>query len=180
MRNINTWFMNTIDLSTQVSNILENVARVRAGIPARLYAIGLTILAIAAGAVTWYFDYAATIEHAAPIIFNVASALNGLDPFAITVVAWSLTISPTLVEMMAPNLSRASFTIATVFYFCLAFDMVTDYPRVLETVGLYHDMLGNWFVRVIATVLLLFFASIGFELLFVMFAVSAVYLWLRG
>jgi hypothetical protein len=86
--------------------------------------------------------------------------------------------------MFAPRLAARSFLISIAFYACLLFDAATDAPRVKQTLALFDlgaagglvETIGYW----VAYALLLLFASIGFELLFVVCAVCALYLLLRG
>ena len=205
MKNVTTWFLHSMDMSEQLAAALATLQGVSRGIPARIYAFALSVIAIASGAMAWHFDYAATIEVSRLLAFNLASSLSDvIPPLFVTTVLWACTIAPTAIEMFLPSLAKRSFFISLAFYCCLLFDMATDYPRVAGTVALYeptgaaagtgamYEPMGaaagtvamyepmGAAARWAAIAGLLLFASIGFELLFVVSAVGAVYLWLRG
>jgi hypothetical protein len=163
---------------------LHNASSIAHGIPARIYAFVLAIIAIAMGALAWYFDYAATIIFAEPVISRVVGSIPQGYGIPVAAVAFALSVLPTAIEMFAPRLAARSFLISIAFYACLLFDAATDAPRVKQTLALFDlgaagglvETIGYW----VAYALLLLFASIGFELLFVVCAVCALYLLLRG
>jgi hypothetical protein len=175
-------FLEAIDLSEQLSVGLQNASGIANGIPARIYALVLAIIATAMGALAWHFDYAATITFAEPVISSVIGSIPAGYGVPVAAVAFALSVLPTAIEMFAPRLATRSFLISIAFYAMLLFDAATDAPRVQQTLGLYLagdglvETIGYW----LAYALLLLFASIGFELLFVVCAVCAVYLALRG
>jgi hypothetical protein len=183
-RSLTQGFLSAIDLSEQLSVGLHNASSIAHGIPARIYAFVLAIIAIAMGALAWYFDYAATIIFAEPVISRVVGSIPQGYGIPVAAVAFALSVLPTAIEMFAPRLAARSFLISIAFYACLLFDAATDAPRVKQTLALFDlgaagglvETIGYW----VAYALLLLFASIGFELLFVVCAVCALYLLLRG
>jgi hypothetical protein len=183
-RSLTSGFLSAIDLSEQLSVGLHNASSIAHGIPARIYAFVLAIIAIAMGALAWYFDYAATIIFAEPVISRVVGSIPQGYGIPVAAVAFALSVLPTAIEMFAPRLAARSFLISIAFYACLLFDAATDAPRVKQTLALFDLGAGGGLVETIgywvAYALLLLFASIGFELLFVVCAVCALYLLLRG
>jgi hypothetical protein len=182
-RTLTSGFLSAIDLSEQLSVGLHNASSIAHGIPARIYAFVLAIIAIAMGALAWYFDYAATIIFAEPVISRVVGSIPQGYGIPVAAVAFALSVLPTAIEMFAPRLAARSFLISIAFYACLLFDAATDAPRVKQTLALFDlapvglvETIGYW----VAYALLLLFASIGFELMFVVCAVCALYLLLRG
>jgi hypothetical protein len=176
--------MSAIDLSEQLGNVLQNASTIPYGLTARIYAMVLSTVAIAMGAFAWYFDYAATIVFAAPVMGQVVGSIPaGWGPY-IPAIGFCITVAPTAIEMFAPRLTARSFLISLAFYGMLMFDVATDSPRVFATLNMYADRFGDGVIGQalywIAYAILLLFASIGFELLFVVCAVVALYLFLRG
>jgi hypothetical protein len=183
-RSLTQGFLSAIDLSEQLSVGLHNASSIAHGIPARIYAFVLAVIAVAMGALAWYFDYAATITFAEPVISRVVGSIPQGYGIPVAAVAFALSVLPTAIEMFAPRLAARSFLISIAFYACLLFDAATDAPRVKQTLALFDlgaagglvETIGYW----VAYALLLLFASIGFELMFVVCAVCALYLLLRG
>jgi hypothetical protein len=129
-------------------------------------------------ALAWYFDYSATIEYALPVIQMIIGSIPQAYAVYLPIVSWMLTILPTAVEMFLPRAVNDSFTAGFLLYSILLFDIATDSPRVIAVLSLYG--VTNGIEYWISFPILLFFASIGFELLFVVCAVCALFLALRG
>jgi len=167
-----------MDISEQLSIALINISELPRGIVARIYAVGLGIIAVALLALAWYFDYSATIEYALPVVQMVVGSIPPHYAVYVPLISWMLTILPTAVEMFLPRAVNNSFIAGLLFYAILLFDMATDTPRVAVVLSLYGVTKGiaYW----ISFPVLLLFASIGFELLFVICAVCALFLALRG
>lgn len=97
-----------------------------------------------------------------------------------------LTLLPTLVELFGARFAAVGIRVAAALvYLFSAFDMLTDWPRVVEFCGTFRERfdgmgilagIGFWLFRM----LFLFLASFGFELLLVVFAVCALALLLGG
>jgi hypothetical protein len=167
-----------LDISEQLSIALQNISSVPHGVVARIYAVGLGIIAVAFGALAWHFDYDATIQYALPVLESVVGSIPSAHAMYIPYIAWALSVMPTAIEMFLPRAAANNFFAGLSLYAMLIFDMATDAPRVSEMMGLYGVTAGlsYW----VGFPILLLFASIGFELMFVVCAVSAIYLMLRG
>ncbi len=181
---ITSGFLKAFDLSEQLYIALNNANTIARGLPARIQALVMAIVAVAMGAAAWYFDYSATIHHATPVLERIVGSLPPGWAAYIPAIAWALSVFPTALEMFAPRLAARSFIISFAFFACVAFDMATDTPRVQEIMGLYVDSSTLEPIGTVAYwlgfVVLLAFASLGFELLFVICAVISLFLLLRG
>lgn len=182
--NITSGFLAAIDLSEQLSIGLHNAGGIQRGVPARIYAGVLAVAAIATGALAWYFDYDATITFAQPLTERVIGSIPTGYGIPLAAIAFALSVLPTAMEMFAPRLATRSFLISIAFYAFLLFDLATDAPRVSATLNIYSNVFSTGvfghLAYGVAYAFLLLFASIGFELLFVICAVCSVYLFLRG
>jgi uncharacterized membrane protein (DUF485 family) len=181
-RSLTDSILSALDLSEQLAVALRNTEGIPRGFPARFYAIALAVGAVGSGLLAWYFDYAATIAYAEPLIAGVVGSIPPGWGVPLSLAAFVLTILPTAVEMFAPRLAQGSFFVGVAFYATLLFDAATDAPRVAQTVSQFIPTAGGWDAigYGIAYAILLLFATIGFELLFVVCAVCALFLALRG
>lgn len=176
------WFFDAIDIS---NNINRGISAVRGYPPVLCYLTAACLGIICWALVTpiWYFDIEATMvwtDRAAAGILPPAHNTDWAPFFAGFVL--SLTMLPTLIELVAVRFARANITpAAALVYTFSVFDMITDWPRVIAFVDLYQDALDKYgvfapVVEWIFRILLLFMASFGFEAVFVVFATVAVFL----
>lgn len=169
---MNRGFLNLIDLSLNIQRGLLAIRGVSGGVAA-LMAVGLTILACGLAPLVWFFDLSATIAYADPLVRELTPTLPGQFVAFATFVVLSLTLLPTIVELLMPRIGTQVQSAAFLVFLFSAVDAVTDWPRVAATMAAYHanfaqwGMAGNvlWFV--LHPVLLLF-ATFLFELLFVL------------
>lgn len=165
-----------LDMSEQLKSGLHRIQGVPMGMPSKIYAVGLGIVAVGMGLLAWHFDYAATIIYSTPIINNIVAGLpTGYGQY-IAFIAFILTILPTAIEMFVPRAATGTFA-GLLFYGCLLFDMATDAPRVWQTLAFFPELDGMAYA--IAYAVLLLFSSIGFEIMFVVASVCGLFLALR-
>lgn len=169
-------FWDTIDVAENSKRGLQAVKGIN-GYAALLMLIPFSFLIIAFGLLSWYFDLSATSEwtqHAVKEIWKT------IPESAATFIGWTVVciiILPTLVELFMARFAITGIKFAAIIVFCVSlFDMVTDWPRVVQFTDGYKeafDQLGFLSVPVFFAVRLLwlFLASFAFESLFLVFCV---------
>lgn len=179
------WFLDSIDLS---ANIQRGLAAVRGitGLPALILGGALTLICVALLPLVWYFDIDATLMASDQALSVILPSLPYEIASMAALVTLGLTLLPTLVELFGARFAAAQIRVAAALvYLFSAFDMLTDWPRVVEFCGTFRERfdgmgplagVGFWLFRL----LFLFLASFGFELLLVVFAVCALALLIGG
>lgn len=179
------WFLDSIDLSANIERGLAAVRGVR-GLPALILAGALTLICLALTPLVWYFDIDATLMASDQALNTLMPTLPVEVMGLMSFIVLGLTLMPTLVEMFGARFAAVGIRVAAALvYLFSAFDMLTDWPRVVEFCETFRPRfdgmgalagLGFWLFRL----LFLFLASFGFELLLVVFAVCALALFLSG
>lgn len=179
------WFLDAIDLSANIERGLTAVRGIR-GLPALILGGALTLICVALLPLVWYFDIDATLMASDAALGVIMPSLPYEVASMAALVTLGLTLLPTLVELFGARFAAVGIRVASALvYLFSAFDMLTDWPRVVEFCAAFRDRfdgmgmaagLGFWLFRL----LFLFLASFGFELLLVVFAVCALALLLGG
>jgi hypothetical protein len=179
------WFLDAIDLSSNIERGLAAVRGVR-GLPALILGAALSLICVALLPLVWYFDIDATLMASDSALGIVLPSLPVEAVGMAAFITLGLTLLPTLVELFGARFAAVGIRVASALvYLFSAFDMLTDWPRVVEFCGVFRERfdgmgfaagLGFWLFRL----LFLFLASFGFELLLVVFAVCALALLLNG
>lgn len=178
------WFFDMIDLGTNLKRALQAIRSVT-GLPALVLAIALTILCVALAPLIWHFDINSTLTWTDRAVTYIIPTLP-LELVAYgQIVAISITILPTLVELFTARFAIAGIAaFKGIIYACALFDGITDYPHVDAFLTEFQpqiDQLGllagpTWLVARIAW---LFMATFGFEVVFVLCAVCALVLFIN-
>ena len=177
-------FWGYIDLSDNLQRALSSIRGIR-GINALLLAAALGFISYGLFWLVWYFDIGATLDWTSQAIAVIAPSIPpGMAPYAGALVL-AITLLPTLIELFTARFARDGIVVASglVFAFSL-FDMITDWPRVVVFFDAYAGAFARlgilrWPAFYIIRLLWLFMASFGFELLFILFAVTALALLLQ-
>lgn len=179
------WFLDSIDLSANIERGLAAVRGIR-GLTALILAGALALICLALVPLVWYFDIDATLMASDAALNTIMPTLPVEVAGMVAFITLGLTLLPTLVELFGARFAAANIRVAAALvYLFSAFDMLTDWPRVVEFCGAFRNRfdgmgalagLGFWLFRL----LFLFLASFGFELLLVVFAVCALALLLNG
>lgn len=179
------WFLDSIDLSANIERGLAAVRGVR-GLTALILAGALTLICLALVPLVWYFDIDATMMASDQALNTIMPTLPYEVMGMVSFIVLGLTLMPTLVELFGARFAAVGIRVAAALvYLFSAFDMLTDWPRVVEFCEAFRSRfdgmgvfagIGFWAFRL----LFLFLASFGFELLLVVFAVCALALFLNG
>lgn len=173
--------LDTLDLGDNLQRALASVRHLRGG-EARV--LGAALLAVAAGILplVWYFDVQPTATWIGDASPGLLGALPGELALLAPMIGIVLYLLPTLFEVALPRLAAAGFRFAEILaYGASVFDATTDWPRValvMDAGRPRFDAFGIaaspvWYA---ARFLLLAFATIGFELVFVICLVCGVVL----
>lgn len=160
------------DLPEHLQVAVKSVQQLR-GLPALFTGAIFALIAVRLAPEVWYFDLQPTQQWIGktPALMNLPGFLAMIAP----IVGWLSWLLPTLLEVGLSRLAREGIQIAEgLAYIAAAFDAMTDWPRVSETmnqpgvVEFFNQHFGAaanvaWQA---AEVVLLAFATIGFEALF--------------
>jgi hypothetical protein len=178
-------FWSAIDVSDNLQKSLAAIRGIR-GLNAAILAAALGGVSYGLFWLVWYFDVGATLDWTQTAVGIVAPSIPASMAGAAGALVLAITLLPTLIELFTARFAREGIIAAggLVFAFSL-FDMITDWPRVVVFMDAYagaFDRLGflRWPVFHITRLLWLFMASFGFELLFIVFAVTAFALLLQA
>lgn len=178
-------FLSAIDLSDNLGRSLQAIRGIR-GIHAYILSIALLIICIALWPLLWYFDIESTLQWTDRAAKQLAPTLG---PSLIEYLDWftlAITILPTMIELFGSRFARVGIRMAGILVYALSlFDMITDRPRAWAFVESYQDALVGLGafqgpVELMLKVLFLFLSSFGFELLFIIFAITAIALLMQG
>lgn len=171
-------FWNWIDISDNLQKSLASVRGIK-GLNALILATALGFVSYGLFWLVWYFDLGATMDWSQQAINVIAPSIPAnMAPYAGALVV-ALTLLPSLVESFTARFAREGIVVsAGLIYAFSLFDMITDWPRVVTFMDAYagaFERLGilRWPVFYVTRLLWLFMASFGFELLFVVFSVTA-------
>lgn len=179
------WFLDAIDLSENIKRALNAVRNIR-GLSALVTALAFIAICVGLAPLIWYFDVEATIESTDAAVTYILPTLPERVAASVGLVTLALTLLPTLIELFGARFAAAGITFASalVYGFSL-FDAVTDWDRTEQFCEIYRrdfdqaGLLGQLLFYVFRIVWL-FLATFGFELLFIVFAVTAVVLLFVG
>lgn len=179
------WFLDSIDLSANIERGLAAVRGVR-GLPALILGGALTLICVALLPLVWYFDIDATLMASDQALNTIMPSLPVEVTSVAALVTLGLTLLPTLVELFGARFAAVGIRVAAALVYLFSiFDMLTDWPRVVEFCGVFRERFDGMGVLAgfgffLFRLLFLFLASFGFELLLVVFAVCALALLLNG
>lgn len=170
------WLWDMVDISENMGRIEDWVFTISNGFASLLHAAVFIVLTVAAGALTWYFDLESTIQGMSGVTSVVVPSLPGQVAHLASYVILAITIMPTLLELFTSGMAKFNIKIVQVAIILFTlFDMVTDIPRSYQLAmgmwpqiqamgwGLSHLTFWIYFMG------WLFFATLGFELAFVVF-----------
>jgi hypothetical protein len=175
-----TWFFKAIDLTENLQRALSAIQGIR-GTGAMVLAAALLLICCGLAPLAWYLDIDATLSWVEPTTEEIMPTLpENVMPYLSTLVL-TITLLPSLIELFTARFA-AQIPAAGALVFCFAlFDAVTDYPRVAALLAQYESAYATlWIFGVplywLSHPLLLFMASFGFELLLIVFSVTAIML----
>jgi hypothetical protein len=172
--NTHSAFLDALDLGDNVQRSLANLSGIR-GAAALVLAIALAALDIVFWALAWHFDFQPTIAATSAFAAHILPSLPGDVAQYTGAIAILFTLTPMLMEFSLPRLAAAGFRVATyAIYLVSIFDAITDWPNVVAVVSRSgFDQFGilAWPAFYLARLVLLAFATHGFELLAVVIAV---------
>lgn len=179
--------LEAIDLGDNMDRAIKAV-RVLRGVPALTLGAVLLLWCVPGGWLAWYFDLEPTLQWSAAAGDQVAPTLASEYRWLAPAIGVLLTLLPMLTEISFSKLAASGIRMAGMIVFVVSlFDVVTDWPRVAETAdaawqrGLFEGLsvlAGPAFY--LARLLLLFMATAGFEMLFVICLVCGVLLIKNG
>jgi hypothetical protein len=161
------------------------VVRGLTGLPALVLACALTVVCIGLAPLVWYLDLDSTLQWTDTIITIVVPTIPAEFAAWVSVISLALTLLPSAIELFTARFAVRIPAAASLVYTFSLIDMVTDYPRVRTLLAGYQpafESLGllatpaYW----LAHPLLLFLASFGFELLLIVFSVTALVLFINA
>lgn len=181
------WFFDIIDLGENLKRGL-NAVRTLHGLPALLTAIPLALVSFLFLALAWHFDLKPTYVWTDIAVQKLQPTFAGQLAGYIGLLVFTLTMLPTLIELFTVRFAQYNITMAQwLVYFFVVFDMTTDWPAASDFVEGYvasgvFERLGFLATPAIylAKIGWLLFASFGFEMLGVVFAVCALALLLNS
>jgi hypothetical protein len=182
-------FFESIDITAQLSKSLNAVRSVPNGIPSLLLGLIFWAICWVLWPYIWFLDLDATREFGQEKAAMVASA--GVPFFDPSIAGWSLLggiLLFTLIELGSPILARWGVTLAAWLLWCaLAIDAYTDFPRVDQIMQVnyfwFTDQAGEFWgtgLFWVARAGLLFMATLGFELAFILLIICGFALVLKA
>jgi hypothetical protein len=181
MNHTSNAFLDMLDLGGNLQRAIRGLNDL-GGVEALGLAVGLALLDIVCWTFAWRFDFQPTIQATAAFSSQVLPSLpTGILPYA-SLIGLLITLAPMLAEFVLPRLAAANFRVAALAVYGLSvFDVYTDWPNVaatMEQVRGGFDRFGLLAAPAfwIARILLLAFATHGFELLAIVVGVCALHL----
>jgi hypothetical protein len=179
-----TWFFKAIDLTENLDRALYAIRGVR-GTTAIVLALALLAICAGIAPLAWYLDIDATLSWVEPTTEQVMPTLpDSVLPYFSALVL-CLTLLPSLIELFTARFAVHIPAAGAMVYSFTLFDAVTDYPRVVAILAQYegaYAAFGPFGIPLfwLSHALLLFMASLGFELLLIVFSITAVILFMNG
>lgn len=176
------WFLSKIDISDNVIKALRGIAKIPPGPASTMFAwVWCFPIMIFSGCFAWYFDLSSTWSFSDGVARLVAQSLPGMGTLGgvIGAIIFILTIAPTIMEMGGAFFARQQiwfFQILVWAFVC--FDLYTDGPRITQFLAQYEQALsqvpwvGGPLLYWVVWLFFLLLGSYGFELVFVVAAVS--------
>jgi hypothetical protein len=179
-----TWFFSAIDLTDNLQRALQAIKGIT-GTAAIVLALALALVCCGLAPLAWYLDIDATLSWVEPTTAQITPTLpESVLPY-LSALVLIITFLPSLIELFTARFAvQMPAAAALVFVFSL-FDAVTDYPRVAELLAQYEGAFATLGILGLpaywlAHPLLLFMASFGFELLLIVFSITALVLLTNG
>ncbi len=180
-------FFEMIDLGENLRRGL-NAIRSLTGLPALLTAIPLAMVATLFLSLAWHFDIRPTYDWTQIAVRLLQPTVPASFNEALPLLVLALTLLPTLIELFTVRFARYNITLAQwLVYFFVVFDWVTDWPTTSAFIDGYvasgvFSQLGLFATPTIifTKVMWLIFASFGFEMLGVVFAICTLGLLLNA
>lgn len=179
-------FFNVIDLGENLK-LARNWVRRQDGWPAAVLGLAFGALAWGCWELAWRFDLLPTWEYARWVSSFIATEIT--DQERVAVVGFVITMMPTLIELAAVGLGRDGVKMVEYLVFIFAgIDIITDWPAASALVDgwMSRGLFSGWWgpVAVAGEYLLkmgwVVMASFGFEMLTILFAASALMLFLAA
>lgn len=172
-------FLDALDLGSAVQRSLAALAAFQ-GPAALTLAVLLALIDVPLVTFAWHFDFQPTISATAIFAARVIPSLPASAlPYA-SLVSLLITLLPTLAEFALPRLAAAGFRAASMAVYGLSlFDAMTDWSNVTATMEAYRSSFDGFGILALpawwtARIILLAFATHGFELLAIVVGICAV------
>lgn len=180
------WYLwDMVDITENMKRVKEYIIEVDNGFDALWHSLVFALLSLATFAGAWYFDIESTIIGMKSFTDLVVPSLPGQSARLTWWIIAAITALPTLLELFSGGIAKKNVKIVqlAIIGFTL-FDAVTDIPRVYGfTLQLWPQiqLLGwgvDWFVFYAYFIVTLFFATLGIEVLAVLFGYLTVsFIW---
>lgn len=180
------WYLwDMVDITENMKRVKDYVLEVDNGFDALWHSLVFALLSLATFAGAWYFDIQSTIEGMKSFTDLVVPSLPGQSARLTWWIIAAITALPTLLELFSGGIAKKNVKIVqlAIIGFTL-FDAVTDIPRVYGfTLQLWPQiqLLGwgiDWVVFYGYFIVTLFFATLGIEVLAVLFGYLTVsFIW---
>jgi uncharacterized membrane protein YhdT len=181
--------LGAMDLANNASKAVRGFAPIR-GVMALLMALPFAAISFGLFWLVWFFDLSTTVEYTEQVTRLIVPIAPPEMLAAAGYIALSLTLLPTLFELFGSQLALRGVHLAGwLLLALLIFDGMTDMPRVNEFCTLFLPLIeanfgagwASWAVFHVFRALWLVMATIGFELLFLVFAILTLQmLWQTG
>lgn len=176
MENFLWYIWDMIDISENMHRMDRFISRQRNGLPAAIHAFAFLAISIALAAGVWYFDIQSTLVGLSSLTDVIIPSLPAQTAHLTWYIIAAFTLLPTLLEIFTAGLAKEDIKIVqlAIIGFTM-FDAVTDIPRAYQfAMQLWPQiqLLGygiSWFVFWIFFIVILFFATLGLEVLMCMF-----------
>ncbi len=171
------WYIwDMIDISENMHRMDKFISRQRNGLPALLHACAFLAISVALAAGVWYFDIQSTLVGLSSLTDVIIPSLPAQTAHLTWWIIAAFTVLPTLLEIFTAGLAKEDIKIIqlSIIGFTI-FDAVTDIPRAYQfCVSLWPQIqLLGWGVQTIVFftffMVILFFATLGLEILMCMF-----------
>lgn len=176
------WYLwDMVDISENMHRTDNYISQQKNGLPAIIHTIVFIMCTVAGLAAVWYFDIQSTLTGLSAVTDMIIPTL----PEKVAKMSWwvvvAFTVLPTLLELFTAGVAKEDVKIMqlAIIGFTI-FDAVTDIPRAYAfAMNLWPQMqlLGwgvDWLVFYVYFVFILFFATLGFEVLTCLFGYMAV------
>lgn len=165
-----------------------NAIRPLSGLPALITALPLALVAFLFLSLAWHFDLKPTFDWTQIAVDKLRPTFLASLADYLPLLIFTITMLPTLIELFTVRFARADIALAQwLVYFFVVFDWVTDWPAASDFINGYvasgvFDRLGPlyWPAIYLCKAGWLLFASFGFEMLGIVFAICALGLLLNA
>lgn len=176
MENFLWYIWDMIDISENMHRSDRFISKQRNGLPAAWHALAYGTIAIALLAAVWYFDIQSTLVGLGSLTAVIIPTLPEQTAKITWYIIGAFTVLPTLLEIFSGGIAKEDVKIVqlAVIGFTM-FDAVTDIPRAYQfAMSLWPQiqLLGwgiDWIVFWVFFLVILFFATLGLEILFCIF-----------